>query len=251
MRAAGLSLHLGAGRPLAHRAQRRTRQGAGRAHRRRRLHRRCRRVAAHPVPAGRSAVRRQEDPLPPARQPRCRGRRRRGRSVLWRHRAMQALGRRRPLRCRTRAGCRPLRWRSRAKARGQTHLVIRPGAKSRSALVLAPSAWEHQYNRADGVAEILNAMPDYNGNVTLLQNLAPDQHVVSVDDFRGWDAYDVIYVTTHGGEICWDTTTGVPYHACKGAILSTAFNQPGGRCHRRLQRGCRTRALRGLCRRSS
>jgi hypothetical protein len=63
----------------AHRAQRRTGPGAGRAPRRRRLHRRCRRLAAHPGHARRAGFRRHEDPLPPSRQPRGSGRRRRAR----------------------------------------------------------------------------------------------------------------------------------------------------------------------------
>jgi len=104
--------------------------------------------------------------------------------------------------------------------------VIRPGAKSRSALVLAPSAWEHQYLRAHEIAQTLDAMPDYGGNVTLLENLAPEQENVTVNDFRGWDAHDVIVVHAHGGEVCWNAGTGVPYASCKGAIWAQRSTNP-------------------------
>jgi hypothetical protein len=104
--------------------------------------------------------------------------------------------------------------------------VIRPGAQTRSALVLAPWAYEHRYMRADGVATILQAMPDYAGHVTLRENLAVTDEQVTVADFRGWDQVDVVFVAAHGGEICWDPKTGVEYHACKGAVSAQRSNNP-------------------------
>jgi len=104
--------------------------------------------------------------------------------------------------------------------------VIRPGARSRSALVLAPAAHEHQYMRADGIADILGAMPDYSGNVTLLQNLTTQEANVTVDSFRDWDQHDVIFVVSHGGELCWDPDTGVDFRRCKGAIRAQRSTHP-------------------------
>lgn len=104
--------------------------------------------------------------------------------------------------------------------------VIRPGAAKRSALVLAPAAHEHQYLRADRVAEILDAMPDYSGNVTLLQNLTTQEANVTVDSFRDWGDHDVIFVVSHGGELCWDPDTGASYRTCKGAIRAQRSTHP-------------------------
>lgn len=104
--------------------------------------------------------------------------------------------------------------------------VIRPGAAKRSALVLAPAAHEHQYLSADRIAEILDAMPDYSGNVTLLQNLTTQEVNVTVDSFRDWNDHDVIFVVSHGGELCWDPDTGASYRTCKGAIRAQRSTHP-------------------------
>jgi len=104
--------------------------------------------------------------------------------------------------------------------------VIRPGGAARSALVLAPAAHEHQYMRADDIATILGAMPDYAGRVTLLQNLTTTEAHVTVESFREWGQHDVIYAVTHGGEICWDPDTGIDYHTCKGAIRAQRSTHP-------------------------
>jgi hypothetical protein len=104
--------------------------------------------------------------------------------------------------------------------------VIRPGAKTRSALVLAPWAYESPHMRSDEVAAILGALPDYAGQVTLRQNLAPGDEQATVADFRGWDQYDVVHVNAHGAELCWDPDDGAPYRTCKAAIWAQRSNNP-------------------------
>lgn len=111
---------------------------------------------------------------------------------------------------------------TRSKALG----VIRPGATQRHALVLAPFAFELPDRQEDTLAALLQSMPDYSGNVRLRQNLAATDDAVNVHEFRGWEAYDVVFVHTHGGEICWDEKTGLPYHECKASIAAQVSTNP-------------------------
>jgi hypothetical protein len=63
--------------------------------------------------------------------------------------------------------------------------VIRPGAKKRSALVLSTSAHEHRFMPADEVAAFLDAMPHYQGQVALLQNLKTTDEPAAVSIWAG------------------------------------------------------------------
>ena len=78
----------------------------------------------------------------------------------------------------------------------------------------------------DSIAQILGSLSDYSGRVRLRQNLAPTDNFVAVAEFRGWEAYDVVFVHTHGGEICWDQRTGLDYHECKASISAQISTNP-------------------------
>ena len=74
---------------------------------------------------------------------------------------------------------------------------------SKRALVLSPFAWQFG-DRDDGgaVSHILEGTRGYAGNVTFKENPDSASSAVSIDDFTGWDEYDVVHVVTHGTYVC-------------------------------------------------
>lgn len=75
--------------------------------------------------------------------------------------------------------------------------------KSKRALVLSPYKWEFAgWDEGAQVAAYLDGLRDYEGNVDYFQNTEPRARDVTRQQFEGWDAYDVVHVSTHGTQIC-------------------------------------------------
>ncbi|MCG3128023.1 MAG: hypothetical protein CHACPFDD_02896 [Phycisphaerae bacterium] len=83
--------------------------------------------------------------------------------------------------------------------------VVGDDPEAKSALILAP--FEYQFRVHDdgaAVARILEATRGYEGRVTYLENSSKDAKTVGIEQFKGWDAYDVVLVTGHGSSMCVD-----------------------------------------------
>jgi hypothetical protein len=110
------------------------------------------------------------------------------------------------------------------------------------ALVLSPYEWQFgsyeffdaqgkQHTRPDHdegseVGEILSATRGYEGGVDFYGNSIPYATNVNVDSFRGWDAYDVVHIVSHGTRLCGKAE---PNSSCRGAVLAGVLEgvQPG------------------------
>lgn len=102
--------------------------------------------------------------------------------------------------------------------RKQAQRVIRAGATERSALLLAPYRHVGDHFGAEPIAQGLAAMPEFAGRITLEQNAARTAANVTVADFTRFADFDVIYVATHGVDICHDLETGAMLTPCRIAI---------------------------------
>lgn len=81
--------------------------------------------------------------------------------------------------------------------------VVNPGSEQKRALVLSPFLWEvPELDDGAPVAAILAATRGYENRVTYLANAAMSDATVNLGSFSGWDAYDVIHLSTHGKRIC-------------------------------------------------
>lgn len=85
-------------------------------------------------------------------------------------------------------------------------VVGAPG--SRRALVLSPFAFDFDgWDSGAQAAAVLAATPGYEGRVTYRETTDPDDPGVTVDDLLDLEAYDVVYLSTHGGRLCLDKKT--------------------------------------------
>ncbi len=74
---------------------------------------------------------------------------------------------------------------------------------TRSALVLSPFISDFDgLDSGSQAAALLAATPGYEGRVTYLGTTDPEQPEVTVQDLLDLEAYDVIYLATHGGKLC-------------------------------------------------
>gem|GEM_PF-2150422 len=80
--------------------------------------------------------------------------------------------------------------------------VVGDDPASKSALLLGIYDHEPLFWGTDEVAELLGATRGYEGGVEVLRNAARDDRVIGPEHFMGWDAYDVVYVATHGDQLC-------------------------------------------------
>lgn len=81
--------------------------------------------------------------------------------------------------------------------------VVGDEPKSKRALVLSPYKWEFAgWDEGAQVAAFLGGLRDYEGNVDYFENTEPRARDVTPQQFEGWDAYDVVHVSTHGTQIC-------------------------------------------------
>lgn len=73
------------------------------------------------------------------------------------------------------------------------------------ALVLAPYMWDFApWDESDHLAERLETMPAYEGNVTFRANRNEGDRNISIDDWQSFDDYDAIFISTHGFRACAD-----------------------------------------------
>jgi len=74
---------------------------------------------------------------------------------------------------------------------------------AKRALVLAPYHWQFAPDdESDLLAERLEALAPYEGNVTLHVNRNRGDQVVTAADFQELDRYDAIFIATHGFRTC-------------------------------------------------
>ncbi len=102
-----------------------------------------------------------------------------------------------------------------AQARSQAAGTLSPAVVAggtgspKSALVLA--AFPYDFGGMDSAADVaamLADTPDYQGRVEYLASLSGADPQVFASDLLGLDAYDVVYITTHGGTLCTDKKAG-------------------------------------------
>ena len=101
-----------------------------------------------------------------------------------------------------------------AKPMVRTQHVVGYDPNVKRALVLAP--FKHDFGEGDEgeeVAAILEGTRGYAGNVTYMENATKNAGTVGLQQFFGWEAYDVIHVNSHGG-------AGCNVNRCSSVILS-------------------------------
>jgi hypothetical protein len=82
-------------------------------------------------------------------------------------------------------------------------VVVGNGAEQKRALVLSPFKYFFQgFDDGAPVAQLLENTRGYGGNVTYLENATKTAATVGIEQFSGWDNYDVIHVTGHGAQVC-------------------------------------------------
>lgn len=104
---------------------------------------------------------------------------------------------------------------------------------TRSALVLSPYTFDYQgWDTGAQAASVLAATPGFEGRVTYRETTDPDQPVVTVEDLTNLKAYDVVYLSTHGGSLCYADKTAhlvtsgevEPSSDCRADILVQRFH---------------------------
>ncbi len=81
--------------------------------------------------------------------------------------------------------------------------VVGQNTKPKSALVLSPMYWDFEgYQFGAQVAEILASTRGYENRVTYLFNETDQSRQVTISNFKGWQNYQVIHVSSHGSVVC-------------------------------------------------
>jgi hypothetical protein len=93
--------------------------------------------------------------------------------------------------------------------------VAGPKSDDKRALVLSPMLWDFApLDEGAAVASLLEATKGYEGRVEFLANAAPEDTTVTVNSFRGWNAFQVVHVGTHGTTVCKEGS-------CRAVIAAT------------------------------
>ncbi|RLE22082.1 MAG: hypothetical protein DRJ50_08215, partial [Actinobacteria bacterium] len=80
--------------------------------------------------------------------------------------------------------------------------VVGDDPESKRALVISPYQFEFDTNDEGAeIAALYEGARGYSGNVDYFANTSSTEGV-GVDQFRGWDGYDVIHLSTHGTQQC-------------------------------------------------
>lgn len=129
----------------------------------------------------------------------------------------------------------PAAWATATSGSSAPGVVVGADPASKSALVLSP--FLHQFGAFDEgsqVADLLVATRGYPGNVLYRKNETTDSRQVTLADFRGWGAYDVIHLSTHGNTYCGTAgceqmiNTGIVYESLDELLeLSVQFSGIG------------------------
>lgn len=120
-----------------------------------------------------------------------------------------------------------------------THHVVGDDPDAKRALVLAP--FQYFFGAEDdgaAVAAILEGTRGYAANVTYLENATTTAATVGIQQFSGWEAYDVIHVTSHGAEVC-------DVNKCLSVILSGDIYSSAEDLLRLTEAGVNTARIRG------
>src|SRR5688572_14217855 len=89
-----------------------------------------------------------------------------------------------------------------ASSRSQK-VVVGQGAENKRALVLSPFKYFFkEFDDGAPVAQRLEATRGYAGNVTYRENATKTAATVGIQQFAGWNNYDVIHVSGHGRQVC-------------------------------------------------
>jgi len=82
-------------------------------------------------------------------------------------------------------------------------VVAGSSAEVKRALVLSPFKYFFkEFDDGVPVAQRLEATRGYGGHVTYAENATKTAATVGIQQFAGWDNYDVIHVTGHGAQVC-------------------------------------------------
>jgi hypothetical protein len=82
-------------------------------------------------------------------------------------------------------------------------VVVGTSVEQKRALVLSPFKYYFQsFDDGAPVAQRLENTRGYAGNVTYRENATKTAATVGIQQFAGWENYDVIHVTGHGAEVC-------------------------------------------------
>lgn len=82
-------------------------------------------------------------------------------------------------------------------------VVVGTSGEQKHALVLSPFKYFFQsFDDGAPVAQLLESTRGYAGNVTYRENATKTAATVGIQQFGGWENYDVIHVTGHGAEVC-------------------------------------------------
>ena len=82
-------------------------------------------------------------------------------------------------------------------------VVVGEGVETKRALVLSPFKYFFgTFDDGAPVAQRLEATRGYSGNVTYLENATKTAATVGIQQFAGWENYDVIHLTGHGAQVC-------------------------------------------------
>jgi len=117
--------------------------------------------------------------------------------------------------------------------------VVGEGVDTKRALVLAP--FKYYFAPEDdgaAVAQLLGNTRGYAGNVRYLENATKTAATVGLQQFIGWQGYDVIHVTSHGARVC-------DVNRCVSVILSGDIYSSAADLLRITETGVNTARLRG------
>lgn len=82
-------------------------------------------------------------------------------------------------------------------------VVVGSGSGDKRALVLSPFKYFFQsFDDGAPIAQLLENTRGYAGNVTYRENATKTAATVGIQQFAGWENYDVIHVTGHGARVC-------------------------------------------------
>ena len=81
--------------------------------------------------------------------------------------------------------------------------VVGPFPEQKRALVLSPYLYQFGgYDDGPLVAALLRDARGYAGNVVFKANTSLEDPVIRAGDFKNWDAFDVVHVSSHGSQTC-------------------------------------------------
>ncbi len=93
-------------------------------------------------------------------------------------------------------------------------VVVGNSVEQKRALVLSPFKYFFkEFDDGAPVAQLLESTRGYAGNVTYRENATKAAATVGIEQFSGWENYDVIHITGHGAQVC-------DANHCVGTILT-------------------------------